>query len=115
MVSSQFSITTIVLGMLMHRHSVAAKVARQVTEACMLVGSGARSITSLAYRSALTTTLTIWIAFKAGMCCSRKLMTLSKYKLNIRGDIGHSYFMPIVVLKKSLKISFKRLGLDPVY
>ena len=101
MVLSQFSIKTIVLGILIHRHSVAAKVARQVTEACMLVGLGASRITSSVYRAALTTSLTIWIAFEAGMCCCRKLMTLSKYTLNSRGDKGHPYFMPIVVLKKS--------------
>ena len=54
--------------------------------------------------------LIIWIAFEAGMCYPRNLITLSKYRLNSRGDIGHPYFTPIVVLKKS-----SQLGLDPVY
>ena len=101
MVLSQFSIKTIVLGMLMQRHSVAAKVARQVTKACMLVGSGASRITSSAYRAALITRLAIWIACEAGICCPRKSMTLSKYRLNSRSDIEHPYFTPMVVLKKS--------------
>ena len=78
MVPLQFSVRTLVLGMLVRRYSVAAKVARQVTEACMLVGSGANRITSSAYRAALITRLVIWIACEAGMCCPRKLMTLSK-------------------------------------
>ena len=101
MVPLQFSIRTIVLGMLMRRHSVAAKVARQVMEAYMLVGSVANRITSSAYRAALITRLVIWIACKAGLCCPRKSMTLSKYRLNSRGNIGHPYFTPMVVLKKS--------------
>ena len=101
MVPLQFSIRIIVLGMLMRRQSVAAKVARHVTEAYMLVGSGANRITSSAYRAALITRLAIWIACEAGTSCSRKLMTLSKYRLNSRGDIGHPYFTSMVVSKKS--------------
>ena len=58
-------------------------------------------ITLSVYRAALTTRLIIWISFEAGMCCSRKLMTLPKYKLNSRGDIEHPHFTVIVVLKKS--------------
>ena len=99
MMPLQFSIRTIVLGMLMRRHSVAAKVARQVTEACMLVGSGANRITSSAYRAALITRLRIWIDCEAGICCPRKSMTLSKYRLNSRRNIGRPYFMPMVVSK----------------
>ena len=59
MVPLQFSIRIIVLGMLMRRQSVAAKVTRQVTEACMLVGLGANRITSSAYRAALIIRLAI--------------------------------------------------------